>query len=141
MRSTNTGAPVTDEPRAPAHVEPFVRVLGVDGAIGFLLQFGGAEAYLTRSPKGRSAIAAEYGAETAARIAEAAEHLPRRMPLAKEWIAAVWSSRGLSDAEIARRLHVTDVTVRAWRKKSPHRGQPKYPRRGGQSDDRQLPLI
>lgn len=132
------------EPRPPAHVEPFVRVLGIDEAIRFLLRFGGAEAYLTRSPKGRSAIAEEFGVELAGKIAEAAEHLPRRMPLAKEWIAEVMSSRGLSDAEIARTLHVTDVTVRAWRKKAPHRGQPKAARKSassGSGDDRQLPLI
>lgn len=135
---------MTDEPRVPAHVEPFVRVLGVDDAIKLLLLFGGAEVYLTRSPKGRSAIAQEFGTEKAAQIAEAAEQLPRRMPLAKEWIAAVMSSRGLSDAEIARTLHVTDVNVRAWRKKAPHRGQPKAARKGSaghRGDDRQLPLI
>ncbi len=132
------------DPRPPAHVEPFVRVLGVDEAIRFLLLFGGAETYLTRSPKGRSAIAREFGLETAALIAEAAEHLPRRMPLAKEWIAEVMSSRGLPDSEIARTLHVTDVTVRAWRKKAPHRGQPKGQRTAAadrKGDDRQLPLI
>lgn len=121
----------------PAHVEPFVRVLGVDGAISFLLKFGGAELHLTTSPKGRSRLEAEYGAEVAIQIAEVASHLPRRVPLAKEWIAAVWSREGLSDAEIARRLHVTDVTVRAWRKKAPWRGL----RKAKASDPRQMPLI
>lgn len=124
-------------PQTPAHVEPFVQVLGVEGAIGFLLMFGGAELHLTTSPKGRSRLEAEYGPEVAVRIAEAAGHLPRRMPLAKEWIAAVWSSQGLSDAEIARRLHVTDVTVRAWRKKAPWRGL----RKATAQDPRQMPLL
>lgn len=121
----------------PAHVEPFVRVLGVEGAIGFLLKFGGAELHLTTSPKGKSRLEAEYGTDIAVQIAEAATHLPRRMPLAKEWIASVWSSEGLSDAEIARRLHVTDVTVRAWRKKAPWRGLSK----AKAADPRQMPLI
>ncbi|NTT88511.1 response regulator transcription factor [Tabrizicola fusiformis] len=123
-------------PKTPAHVEPFVRVLGVEGAIGFLLMFGGAELHLTTSPKGRSRLEAEFGLVIAVQIAEAAAHLPRRMPLAKEWIAAVWTSQGLSDAEIARRLHVTDVTVRAWRKKAPWRGL----RKAKAPDPRQLPL-
>ena len=126
-----------DEPQPPAHVAPFVEVLGVDRAIGFLLRFGGAELYLTTTPKGRSALAQEFGLETAVALAQAAEHMPRRIPLAKEWIAAVWSYRGLPDAEIARRLHVTDVTVRTWRNKAPTRGQ-KKPR---SADPRQLPLI
>lgn len=124
-------------PPVPAHVEPFVRVLGVEGAIGFLLKFGGAELHLTTSPKGKSRLESEYGKEIAVQIAEAAASLPRRMPLAKEWIAAVWSSEGLSDAEIARRLHVTDVTVRAWRKKAPWRGLSK----AKAPDPRQMPLI
>ena len=121
----------------PSHIEPFVSTLGTDLAITFLLRFGGAELYLTASPKGKSALAQEFGLEAAIKIAEAAAHLPRRMPLAKEWVAAVWSHRGLSDAEIARRLHVTDVTVRAWRKKAPRRGQKKP----NKHDTRQLPLI
>lgn len=127
---------MSDNLRPPAHVEPFVGVLGVEGAIRFLLRFGGAELYLTRSPKGRSMLAQEFGGEVAAAIAAAAEHLPRRVPLAKEWIAAVWSSEGLPDAEIARRLHVTDVTLRNWRARKPWRGRKKSP-----GDPRQLPLI
>ncbi len=124
-------------PATPAHVEPFVRVLGEDEAIRFLLTFGGAELYHATSPKGRSRLAEEFGIERAAAIARAAEHLPRRVPLAKEWIAAVWSNQGLTDAEIARRLHVTDVTVRAWRAKRPWRGL----RKAKSADPRQLPLI
>jgi hypothetical protein len=102
------------EPRPPAHVEPFVRVLGVDDAIRFLLLFGGAELYLPRSPKGRSRLAQIFGVEKAQALAVAAEHLPRRIPLAKPWIARVWSSRGLPVAEIARRMHTSDVTVRRY---------------------------
>ncbi|WP_444443194.1 hypothetical protein [Rhodobacter capsulatus] len=83
------------------------------------------------------AMAEEFGIERAAEIARTAEHLPRRVPLAKEWIAAVWSNQGLTDAEIARRLHVTDVTVRAWRAKKLWRGL----RKAKSADPRQLPLI
>lgn len=113
------------DPRPPAHIDPFVRVLGVDLAIRFLLRFGGAELYLSPTPKGRSELAQEFGMDAAARIATAAEHLPRRVPLAKEWIAAVWAQQGLSTAEIARRLHVTDVTIRNWRARKPIRGKAK----------------
>lgn len=124
------------DPRPPAHVEPFVRVLGVDLAIRFLLRFGGAELYLSPTPKGRSDLAQEFGIEAAAQIAMAAEHLPRRVPLAKEWIAAVWSQQGLSTAEIARRLHVTDVTIRNWRARKPWRGKAKAS--GGDPRQRRL---
>lgn len=127
---------MTEDIRPPAHIEPFIRVLGTDEGIRFLLRFGGAELYLTTNPKGRSELAVEFGLEIATQLAQAAHGLPRRIPVAKEWIAAVWHSRGLSDAEIARRLHTTDVTVRKWRKKSPWRGLKK-----AKTDSRQLPLI
>lgn len=102
------------DPRPPAQVEPFVRVLGTDDAIRFLMTFGGAEMYLPRSPKGRSRLAQAFGRDKAEALAAAAEHLPRRIPLAKPWIARVWSSRGLPVAEIARRMHTSDVTVRRY---------------------------
>lgn len=131
----------TDDPPPPAHIEPLVRVLGTDGAIRFLLTFGGAELCLAGSPRGRSRLVQEFGAEVAVALAAVADRLPRRMPLAKEWIASVWTKRGLTDAEIARRLHVTDVTVRAWRKKKPWRGLRKAKKAEQITDPRQLPLI
>lgn len=115
----------------PAKLQPFVRILGTDGAIRFLLRFGGAELYLTTTPKGKSEVEKMCGPEKVALLADA--FLPRRMPLGKEWIAQVWHSEGLSKAEIARRLNVTDVTVRTYLKKS-----------GASStkgSDKQLPLF
>lgn len=115
-------------PRPPAHVEPFVRVLGPDLAVAFLLRFGGAELYLARDPQGRSSVAEVLSAEQARALAEL--HLPRRMPTAKPWIARYLAEvEGLSRAEIARRLHVSDVAVRGYLKgaeRPPH--DPRQPR-------------
>lgn len=105
---------MTDLPRPPAHVAPFVQVLGHDGAVEFLLEFGGAELYLSRSPSGRSRLARKFGKRKAAEIAAAAEMLPARIPTAKPFIACVLRARGLSVAEIARRLHTSDVQVRRY---------------------------
>lgn len=96
----------------PAHVEPYVRVLGPDLAFDFLMRFGGAELYLSPTPKGRSEVEAMIGAEKV--VALAALGLPRRVPTAKPWLAAAMKRSGLSHAQIARSLHVTDVTVRGW---------------------------
>lgn len=101
-------------PRTPAQVAPYVEVLGVAGAIEFLLTFGGAELYLTPSPARRSRLVDLVGYEKAVALARVGEHLPARVPLMKPWIAKVWYAEGLKKAEIARRLHVTDVTVRTW---------------------------
>ncbi|RJG46458.1 helix-turn-helix domain-containing protein [Mesorhizobium sp. DCY119] len=105
----------------PANVEPYVRVLGIDLTIAFLTEFGGAELYLARMPQGRSRVARLVGRDKAAALAEAAERLPRRVPLAKRWIAEVYWSKGLSTAEIARRLRSTDVSVRGWLKPAKER--------------------
>lgn len=101
----------------PAQVEPYVRVLGVDGAIAFLAEFGGAELYLTRSPRKRSRVVRAVGYEKAVALAEASERLPSRVPLAKPWLAAVERDRGLSVADIARKLRASDVAVRGWLKR------------------------
>ena len=109
---------MTDAPEAPptpAHLAPLVDVLGVDGAIAFLLEFGGAEVWLGAAPGARSRVARLVGEDRAAALA--ALPLPRRVPLGKPWIARVWRHRdGLPVAEIARRLHASDVTVRGWLK-------------------------
>lgn len=126
------------EPRPPAHLEPFVRALGVDLAIQVLLRFGGAELYLSTSPTARSQLVAEVGMEAAERLAAEAElagsRWQRRVPTGKPWIAAVWHSRGLPKQEIARRLHVTDKAVREMLKKALPEAAPK-------SDPRQASLF
>lgn len=102
--------------RPPAQVAPYVTVLGAEGTIEFLLAFGGAELYLTQTPKRRGRLVALVGHDQAVALAKASEHLPRRIPLAKPWIAAVMRERGLSVADIARKLHASDVAVRRWLK-------------------------
>jgi hypothetical protein len=123
---------MNDLPAPPAHVEPYVRVLGIESAVEFLMTFGGAELYLAAKPKGRGRLAALVGIDKAAALARAAEHLPRRVPTAKPWIARVMHAKGLPKAEIARRLHQSDVSVRRWIDASPD--QPT-------ADPRQLPLF
>ena len=116
---------MTDLPRPPAHVEPIVRVLGAPLAVRFLMRFGGAELYLAADPKGRSAVAGLLTTEQAAALA--ALHLPRRVPTAKPWLAQyLHSVEGLSGAEIARRLHVTDVAVRGYLRGGPKRPAPGH---------------
>lgn len=106
----------------PANIEPFVRVLGEEKTVEFLLRYGGAELYFTTNPKGRSDLAKTFGIEAATELAEAAEYLPRRIPLAKEWIAQRLRKDGMAVAQIARTMHTTDVTVRKYLKNAPPKG-------------------
>lgn len=103
-------------PRAPAQVQPFVDALGTDGAVTFLLAFGGAELYIPADPKGASALVHVMGLEAARALSAVAQQaiIPKRIPTAKPWIARVLFTRGLPKAEIARRLHASDVAVRRW---------------------------
>ncbi len=99
-------------PRPPAQLEPYIRVLGPDLALRFLLRFGGAPVYFAANPKGRAMVS---GILTDDQVrALAAMDLPRRVPTAKPWIARTLAAQGLSGNEIARRLHCSDVTVRKY---------------------------
>tara|TARA_R110002094_G_scaffold160396_10_gene145818 strand:- start:4596 stop:4982 length:387 start_codon:yes stop_codon:yes gene_type:complete len=100
----------------PAHVVRYVETLGVDQAVEFLLKFGGAELYLSRNPTARSELVKAFGIDAARKLGEAADEydLPARVPTAKKWVALVLWSQGLTGAEIARRLHMSDTTVRSW---------------------------
>jgi len=117
-RNSQKGGVMSDTPKPPAHIGTYVDVLGVDGAVEFLLEFGGAELYLTTTPKRRNRLAAFVGMDKAVALAQASERLPKRIPTAKPWIASVLKSKGLPTAEIARKLHVSDVSVRSWLKKA-----------------------
>ena len=57
--------PAVAYPKPTAQVEPYVEVFGFDLAIAFLLQFGGAELYVAKDPKGRSQLEALVGPDRA----------------------------------------------------------------------------
>lgn len=101
-------------PPPPAHVEPYVRVLGVETTVEVFLHFGGSELYLASNPKGGSELAQKIGRDKAAALAQSVGHLKVRVPTAKPWLARCLYARGLPKAQIARKLHTTDVTVRKW---------------------------
>lgn len=112
---------MTELPRPPAQIEPFVRVLGVDDTIKFIAEFGGVEIYIARNPTARSRIVAVMGrekAEALARLAEGGEW-PARIPLVKPWVAQTLKAKGLPVSDIARILRTTDVTVRKYLNPAP----------------------
>lgn len=100
-------------PRPPAQALPYVEALGADLAVTFLLTYGGAEMTLSATPAGAAHVAM-IGPERAAALAAQADRLPKRVPLANRWLAKMLAWQGASTAEIARRLRVSDSTVRAY---------------------------
>lgn len=100
-------------PRPTAQVADYVDVLGADLAVQFLLRFGGAEMYIPADPKGKSALQDLLGYDKLKELA-GRPRLQRRVPLAKQWLAAMLDWQGHSKADIARTLRVSDVAVRRW---------------------------
>ncbi len=101
--------------RPPAHLAPYVEILGENRAIVFLLTFGGGNVYLS-GRQADSRIRTVLDEPTIARLREEFGHRIDRVPVGKTWIAQVWAERDVSVLEIARRLHTTDKTVRVWLK-------------------------
>ena len=125
----------TNYPPPPHHIEPYVRVLGAGDAFEFILRFGGGEIYLTNNPQKRSQVVEQVGRDKAIALADAIGHLKVRVPTAKPWLAACMKTQGLTVAEIARRLHSADSTVRNWL------AGIGVSRGNRQPDPRQLPLF
>lgn len=119
---------MTDLPPPPPSIYDYHRVLGPDLTCQFLMRFGGAELFLSPTPQGKSEVEKLIGAEKVRELAELG--WPRRVPLAKRWLAQyLRATSDLSQAEIARRLKTSTVSVRSYLKPV------------GSADPRQMPLF
>lgn len=111
-------------PSVPAQLDAIVEALGVDDTVEFLLTFGGTELYIAPRPTRNGAICKKFGMQKAQALGKVADRLPARMPIQKPWIAKVLAANGLTGVEIARKLHVTDYTVRRYLNGSEKRQPP-----------------
>ncbi len=103
-----------NRPPAPpptAQIAPIVQVLGIEDAIRFILAFGGSIVDIRSNPRDSNEMVQMFGREAVEALA-ALTTLPRRIPLAKPWLATYFHSQGLSIAQIARKLRISDVSVR-----------------------------
>lgn len=106
--------------RPPAHIEPYVNMLGEERAVKFLLAFGGQRIHIPQSPARWGHIAEIVGEEGAAALAQAASRLPQRTPVAKPYLAQVLFTQTKDDGsamtkrELAGILHVSDETIRRY---------------------------
>ena len=103
-------------PRPTAQVAAYVDALGAETAVIFLLTYGGADLYIAEDPKGRSSHEVLVGYDQLKALAAVAHRLPKRVPLAKKWLAQMLYWQGHSTAKIARTLRSSDVSVRKWLK-------------------------
>lgn len=101
--------------QVPAHVQPFVDVLGAEDAVRFLLAFGGTGMYLPAQRAHNSAAVDLIGAEQTVALGKRLGGGNHKIPTAKRWIAQYLRfEQRLSIAEICRQLHMTEPTVRGY---------------------------
>ncbi len=73
--------PARPFPKPPTQVEIYVKTLGTDLTIEFLLKFGGAELYIPEAPQERSRLTVLIGIEKTKELAKQ-DHSPppKRLP-------------------------------------------------------------
>ena len=105
-----TDLPAIRYPRPPAHVEPFVEVLGPQLALAFILRLGGAPIYAARDPRGRGLAERLIGR---AHLTELHNRLGTciNVPIANGWVVLSLHSEGKSAGEIARTARLSVRTV------------------------------
>jgi hypothetical protein len=99
-------------PRPTAQVEPYVRALGTELAMRFILTFGGSSTYIPVKAEEGSEVTALVGPEGTRALAAIRDRLPARVPLAKGWLVQCLLAEGKTVNEIARTLRASDTGVR-----------------------------
>lgn len=111
-------------PRPPAHIEPYVDVLGHEVAICFLLSFVESALYFAKSAGGRSEAEALLGKTKLDALSDRlGAKLTVRIPMGNPWIIATLHARGLPANEIARTVRVSIPTVYKWLKHARQRAE------------------
>lgn len=103
-------------PRHPAHLDPYIEVLGPELAVRFLIEFGGARMYFPEDPKGKSRAEAMIGADALRRIGQRLTSNRPDIPIANTWLVQAMTAEGKGTWEICNTLRITIKTVREARK-------------------------
>ena len=104
--------PVRPMPRPTAQVQPYVDAMATEKAVEFILHLGGAELWIPKTLRGKTEFEALIGPEAAQALAERSERLQKRVPLAKAWLVAMMDWQRIPASRIARRLRISDNSVR-----------------------------
>lgn len=94
--ATRKGArmtPLTNCPKPPADLEPYVEVLGPELAVMFFLRFGGSEVYCSNRPGRNGRLQALIGPANVRALAAVSHRLQRRVPLGNARVAPRSSTR------------------------------------------------
>ncbi len=96
----------------PAHVRPFVEVLGREKAIELFMKFGGTGIYLAKKPQERLEIGSILSVPQIMALTQVLGSGYHRLPIPKEYLVKYFTLvKGWSVKRIARELHITDMSV------------------------------
>ncbi|WP_305970429.1 MULTISPECIES: hypothetical protein [unclassified Mameliella] len=99
-------------PRHPAHLDPYIEVLGPRMAVSFLVMFGGSPLYFPDDPRGRSAAEQLIGAD---KLRELSGRMPSNrvtIPMPKNWLIRALHAEGLTMSQICRALKTSYTNVK-----------------------------
>jgi hypothetical protein len=99
-------------PKVPSHIRTYVDALGMDKAVELFLAFGGAPLYLGARPQERAHISSVLNPEQIRRLTKVIGRGHLRLPMPRAFIVQYLAYKDYTVNDIARKLHVTDVTVR-----------------------------
>ena len=105
--------PQTVYPPHPAHLDPYIEVLGARMTVQFLLEFGGTPSlYFPNDPRGKSAIEAMIGPEALRALGQRLPSQRANVPVARTWMIHALTAEGRRRAEVCRLLRCSAETVR-----------------------------
>lgn len=112
--------PAIRYPRHPAHLAPYVEVLGPALAVRFLIQFAGCDLYFPGDPKGKGAAEQLVGPERIKALGARLGNSKTHVPVPRTWLIHALRAEGAGTAEICRTLKITHRTVHNALKLSPN---------------------
>lgn len=120
-------------PRHPAHLDPYIEVLGPRMAVSFLVMFGGSSLYFPDDPRGRGAAEQLIGADKLRALGSRMPSNRAEIPMPRSWLIRALHAEGLSIGQICRALKTSSTNVKKTLRKA---GEAKPP-----SDPDQLSLF
>ncbi|WP_420324615.1 hypothetical protein [Mameliella sp.] len=99
-------------PRHPAHLDPYIEVLGPRMAVSFLVMFGGSPLYFPDDPRGRSAAEQLIGADKLRALGARMRSNLTEIPMPKNWLIRALHAEGLTVGQICRALKTSSTNVK-----------------------------
>ena len=105
--------PVGPWPAHPAHLDPYVAVLGQEGTVALLLHYGGLRIHLSANPNQRRPIVQLVGRDRFAALCARLGGGDLELPMGRPWLVHVLRHvYGLTVEQIVLRVRISDAGVR-----------------------------